>query len=686
MSNIFVFNINTSFMKNLFVCVVLFFGSLSFAQINSNFGPDNFVVIGENLGGFTGTLSSGGRFGRDHDLIGDVNKDGVIDVIIGARSDDDGATDAGAAYVLFMNTDGTVQSHQKISMLEGGFEETLNAGNFFGYGVAGIGDYDDDGIPDVAISAPVAPNNSLYIIHLNIDGTVKDFVKNENTVAQGLSAVGDLNNDGKIDLVACTPKANAGGTERGAIKILFFNTSSEIIPSNTVTISSTQGGFGEGLEDGDKFGGREAAYLGDIDNDGNPELAVGAFMTDGGKGAIWILSLDANTHNVISKVKIAEGLNGFDEELTSGDNPNGTQGANFGHAMCAAGDLNGDGITDLITGANQQNEGEAYILYLNSDKTVKSYVKIDNETGGFDLDLAAEERFSRSISYIGDLRGDGSVAINFGGGAGSTGLVYILFLEPCDFTSENKSYNWTAQNLVYTNWDASTSEFIEAALSIEQCSYKSLEINASYFSFEAQTGKCFCYDSLASLLEQTQEMDLYLHKCSNVESTVQTLEFNEGWSLFSTYIKASSMNLETVLNPIQSDIVIVKDYIGNAYLPQWEFNGIGDIETEQAYLLKANSFCSLSLTGSYNFPELHPIELEEGWNQISYLRINEESEVQSVFEEIIENIVIVKDELGMAYLPEWGFNGIDALKPGKGYQIKSSSPINLQYLSNTLSY
>jgi hypothetical protein len=673
-------------MKKAFFYICTLFSLIAFPQINSNFGPDYFITIGEGLGGFTGELSAGGRFGRDHDLIGDVNKDGVLDIIVGARSDDDGATDAGAAYVLFMNTNGTVQSHQKISMLEGGFDEILNAGNFFGYGVAGIGDYDDDGIPDVAISAPVSPNNSLYIIHLNIDGTVKDYVKNENTVAQGLSAVGDLNNDGRIDLVACTPKANAGGSERGAIKILFFDDSSQIINSSTVTISSTEGGFGEGLEDGDKFGGREAAYLGDLDNDGNLELAVGAFMTDGGKGAIWILSLDSITHNVISKLKIASGLNGFDEELTTGANPNGTEGANFGHAMCAAGDLNGDGITDLITGANQQNEGEAYILYLNADKTVKSYVKVHNEHGGFDFDLAPEERFSRSISFIGDLRGDGSIAVNFGGGAGSTGLIYILFFEPCDFAFENKSYNWTAQNLVYTNWDSSTSEVTEAALSIEECSYKSLENNASYFSFDSQSGKCFCYNSEASLVSENQEMELYLNKCSNIESTVQTIEFNEGWSIFSTYLKVESMDIETVLSPIQSQLVIVKDNVGNAYLPDWDFNGIGDVVTDEAYLVKASLDCSLTLNGMYMYPELYPIDLEEGWNQFSYLRIENEVDVIAVFNTINDEIVIVKDELGMAYLPDWGFNGISSLQPGKGYQIKCNSAIRLHYLSNIHAY
>ena len=392
--------------------------------------PEGFVKIEDNSAGFFANLESGDRFSRDHDSAGDVNGDGIIDYVVGARSDDDGAVDAGAVYILFMNNDGTVQSNQKISMLQGGFNETLNAGNFFGYGVAGIGDYNMDGIPDIAVSSPVVPNNSIYIIHLNQDGTVKSYVKNENIVANGLTAIGDINNDGRIDLVACNPGSDDGGDNRGAIDILFLNSDSQVVRNNIVTISSTQGGLGEGLEDGDQFGGREVAMLGDIDNDGTQELAVGAFMSDGGKGAIWILSLNETTFNVESKIKITEGENGFTDELVSDINPNGTSGANFGHAMCASVDIDGDGIPELITGANQQHEGWGYVLYLNEDKTVKSFTRINNEDGGFNLDLGAEERFSRSISYIGNLREDGTIAVNFGGGAGGTGTLYTLFFRP----------------------------------------------------------------------------------------------------------------------------------------------------------------------------------------------------------------------------------------------------------------
>ncbi|GAL79146.1 RTX toxins and related Ca2+-binding proteins [Algibacter lectus] len=116
--------------------------------------PEGSVTITEGSGGLVASLESGDRFGRDHDKIGDVDGDGVIDFVVGARSDDDGETDAGAVYILFMNNDGTVKANQKISMLSGGFSEVLNEGNFFGYGVAGIGDYDADGIPDIAVAAP----------------------------------------------------------------------------------------------------------------------------------------------------------------------------------------------------------------------------------------------------------------------------------------------------------------------------------------------------------------------------------------------------------------------------------------------------------------------------------------------------------------------------------------------------
>tara|TARA_R110000868_G_scaffold113925_1_gene305691 strand:- start:33 stop:452 length:420 start_codon:yes stop_codon:yes gene_type:complete len=124
--------------------ILIFLTTTVNAQITRQWGPDGFVKIEEGSGGFSATLDAGDRFSRDHDQAGDINGDGIIDLVVGARSDDDGATDAGAVYILFMNSDGTVQSNQKISATQGGFTDTLLTNNFFGYGVAGIGDYDGD--------------------------------------------------------------------------------------------------------------------------------------------------------------------------------------------------------------------------------------------------------------------------------------------------------------------------------------------------------------------------------------------------------------------------------------------------------------------------------------------------------------------------------------------------------------
>ncbi|MDA8692516.1 FG-GAP-like repeat-containing protein [Saprospiraceae bacterium] len=513
----------TSDLLKLFLLSITFITFNLSAQVTTQWGPDGFVKIENGSGGLMADIESGDRFSRDHDQAGDINGDGVIDLVIGARSDDDGATDAGAVYIVFLNQDGTVQSNQKISMLEGGFNETLSEGDFFGYGVAGIGDYDGDGIPDIAATA----NRSIYIIHLNEDGTAKSFVKNTGFIAQGLSAIGDINNDGRIDLVVCDPSSDVGGNNIGAISILFFNANSRVMPARTVLINPMSGGLGTGLLAGDEFGGREVAMLGDIDGDGTLEMAVGAFKSDGGKGAIWMLSLNGTTFNVESKLKITEGLNGFTDTLTLSTNPNGTQGANFGHALCRVGDLNGDGIPDLMTGANQQNEGWGYILYLNEDKTVKTFTRINNAEGGFDLTLSDEDRFSRSISFVGDLRGDGSIAVNYGGGAGlpAGGTLYLLFLKPCEFNQQPGFNRWAGGNVLFTNWSHNNQMLTSDSLTFEQCTFKAFETDAPFLTYNFNDGRCICMDSTAVLATSTELSTAFINECSSTITT-NTNELN----------------------------------------------------------------------------------------------------------------------------------------------------------------
>ena len=174
---------------------------------------------------------------------------------------------------------------------------------------------------------------------------------------------------------------------------------------------------------------------------------------------------------------------------------------------------------------------------------------------------------------------------------------------------------------------------------------------------------------------------------SSSDPTSQLMDIPLGWSIFSTYIIPADANVISVLAPIVSDIVIAKDYLGSAYLPEWDFNGIGDLTVGQAYQVKTISATALELLGSYAVPENNPIAITAGWNMIGYLR-TEPANAQSVFATINStgNLIIAKDYLGSAYLPEWDFNGIGDMEAGEGYQIKVLTEDVIQYLSNEESY
>lgn len=165
----------------------------------------------------------------------------------------------------------------------------------------------------------------------------------------------------------------------------------------------------------------------------------------------------------------------------------------------------------------------------------------------------------------------------------------------------------------------------------------------------------------------------------------QVIDLPEGWSLFSTYMMTDNMDVISMLSDINSAIVIVKDNAGLAYLPEWEFNGIGDMQVGQGYQIKLLNAETITIEGTYMEPEANSITLTEGWNMFGCLRL-EPSDVAAVFADIVDELIIVKNGDGLAYLPEWDFNGIGDIVPGQGYQAKMNSTQILTYLPNDQEY
>ena len=165
----------------------------------------------------------------------------------------------------------------------------------------------------------------------------------------------------------------------------------------------------------------------------------------------------------------------------------------------------------------------------------------------------------------------------------------------------------------------------------------------------------------------------------------QTINLNEGWNIFSTFITPDDSNIESVFSTIVENVIIVKDNLGYAYIPWLNFNGLGEINHQYGYDIKVSSSSNLTLFGEIILPENSPIIMNQGWNKVSYLR-NSNADIELVLEDIIEDITIVKDYLGNAYLPWLSFNGIGDMVPGYGYNIKAANETVLQYISNDLSY
>jgi hypothetical protein len=384
--------------------------------------------------------------GRSVSSAGDVNGDGIDDLIVGASSGDDGGADAGEAYVIYGvagNTRGMVDLTD-LSASTGFVIQGDAAGDRAGVSVSSAGDVNGDGIDDLIVGAYRGDNGGgdageAYVVY-GVAGTTRGTVDlsslfpSDGFVIQGdaaadytgfrVSSAGDVNGDGIDDLIVGARGGDDGGTSAGEAYVIYG------VAGNTrgtvdLTNLSASDGFviqGDAAEDAAGF---SVSSAGDVNGDGIDDVIIGApFGDDGGSnsGEAYVIYGVAGTSRGTIDLTNLSASDGF---VVQGD----AAGDRAGVSVSSAGDVNGDGIDDLIVGAYRGDNGggttagEAYIIYGFRNAPSAS---------GLPVSLAATEDTDTPLDLSGlvlfdvDPTGDMTVVLAVGAGtlsaAGVTGV------------------------------------------------------------------------------------------------------------------------------------------------------------------------------------------------------------------------------------------------------------------------
>ncbi|MEO0973013.1 MAG: hypothetical protein AAFX85_07945, partial [Pseudomonadota bacterium] len=360
-------------------------------------GTDGFLIR---------AASSGGELGVSVAPVGDVNADGVDDILLGARFAG-GAAPEGEAYLIYGSADGfEAELHLTDLFVENGGDGSRGVvligaavNDLAGRSVAGAGDVNLDGIDDFLVSAILAdpPDagaraGETYLIYGDAEGFAPEVslgaLRPENggdgtvgTVLRGaaagdesgnsVSAAGDVNADGVDDLIIGASRASQFAGDAGAAYIVFGREGGLGAALNLGDLRAISGGDGtlgfvvSGTQSGDRWGAAVSA-VGDVNADGIDDVMLGAFPNNASAGGVAAVVFGSATGFPADiEVDDLRQANGGDSSVGFITRGVSTDGATAEADILAGGDLNGDGISDVIIGVpdSANRDGQVFVIF-----------------------------------------------------------------------------------------------------------------------------------------------------------------------------------------------------------------------------------------------------------------------------------------------------------------------------------
>ncbi|MGF2038614.1 MAG: beta strand repeat-containing protein [Nostoc sp. CmiVER01] len=431
----------------------------SFFNLSDLNGNNGFIINGIATLNESGTSVSNA---------GDINNDGIDDLIIAAPdASPNGNSRAGQSYVVFGGTNlgsGGTLNLSDLNGTNGFFINGIATNDGLGTSVSNAGDINNDGIDDLIIGASGASANGSnsdagqsYVVfgRRNVDsgGTLNlsdlngtnGFFINGIAAFYGLgtsvSNAGDINNDGIDDLIIAAQYASPNGKyEAGQSYVVFGGTNLGSGGSlNLSDLNGTNGFLINGIAR-DDYSGSSVSNAGDINNDGIDDLIIGA------RGASPNGKYEAGqSYVVFGGTNLGSGgsLNLSDLNGTNGFIINGIAvNDDSDWSLRNAGDINNDGIDDLIIGVRsaspngKKNAGQSYVVFggrnLGSGGTL-NLSDLNGSNGFFINGIAADDYSGWSVSNAGDINNDGIDDLIIGtpvadsNGNSDAGQSYVVF-------------------------------------------------------------------------------------------------------------------------------------------------------------------------------------------------------------------------------------------------------------------